>query len=69
MASLGITSTRSRGGNPSDSTHILVTYIYKIAFTYYRYSEAAALSVIVFLLLLGFVVFTLRRAVPLESKA
>jgi arabinogalactan oligomer / maltooligosaccharide transport system permease protein len=59
----------SRGGQPSDQTHILVTYIYKIAFTYYRYSYAAALSVVVFLLLLGFVVFTLRRAAPLEAKA
>ncbi len=42
------------GGMPADKTHILVTYIYKAAFTYYRYSYAAAFSVIVFFLLLGF---------------
>ncbi|UCF79857.1 MAG: sugar ABC transporter permease [Candidatus Eiseniibacteriota bacterium] len=42
------------GGLPADKTHILVTYIYKAAFTYYRYSYAAAFSVIVFFLLLGF---------------
>ena len=58
----------SRGGQPSDSTHILTTYIYKVAFTYYRYSYAAAFSVVVFLLLLGFVMFTLKRAAPLEAR-
>ncbi len=58
----------SRGGQPSDSTHILTTFIYKVAFTYYRYSYAAAFSVVVFLLLLGFVVFTLKRAAPLEAR-
>jgi len=58
----------SRGGQPADHTHILVTYIYKVAFTYYRYSYAAAFSVIVFLLLFGFVVFTLRRTKLVEAK-
>ena len=57
----------SRGGQPSDHTHILVTYIYKVAFTYYRYSYAAAFSVVVFLLLLGFVVFVVRKTTPLEG--
>lgn len=51
----------SNGGQPADSTHLLVTYVYKVAFTYSRYSFAAAFSVIVFLLLLGFVVYVLRR--------
>lgn len=58
----------SQGGQPADQTHIMVTYIYKVAFTYYRYSYAAAFSVIVFLILLGFVLFTLRRAAPLEAR-
>jgi arabinogalactan oligomer/maltooligosaccharide transport system permease protein len=58
----------SRGGQPADHTHILVTYIYKVAFTYYRYSYAAAFSVVVFLLLFGFVVFTLRRTRLVEAK-
>ncbi len=56
----------SQGGNPGDSTHILVTYIYKVAFTYYRYSYAAALSVVVFLLLLGFVIVTIRRTAEVD---
>ena len=51
----------SSGGQPADQTHILVTYIYKLAFTYYRYSYAAAFSVVVFLILLGFVIFVMRR--------
>jgi arabinogalactan oligomer/maltooligosaccharide transport system permease protein len=58
----------SRGGQPADHTHILVTYIYKVAFTYYRYSYAAAFSVVVFLLLFGFVVFTLRRTRLVEAR-
>ena len=58
----------SSGGQPADHTHILVTYIYKVAFTYYSYSYAAAFSVVVFLLLFGFVVFTLRRTKMLEAR-
>ena len=59
----------SNGGQPADSTHILVTYIYKVAFTYSRYSYAAAFSVIVFLILLGFVVYVMRRTTPREQAA
>jgi arabinogalactan oligomer/maltooligosaccharide transport system permease protein len=58
----------SNGGQPADQTHILVTYIYKVAFTYYRYSYAAAFSVVVFLLLFGFVLHTLRRTAS-EARA
>jgi arabinogalactan oligomer/maltooligosaccharide transport system permease protein len=57
----------SNGGMPADQTHILVTYIYKAAFTYSRYSYAAALSVVVFLLLLGFVVHVMRRTAREEA--
>lgn len=59
----------STGGQPADQTHILVTYIYKIAFTYYRYSYAAAFSVVVFFLLLGFVLYVMRRTTPREARA
>lgn len=59
----------SHGGEPADSTHTLVTYIYKVAFTYSRYSYAAAFSVIVFLLLLGFVLYVMRRTAPAERAA
>ncbi len=59
----------SQGGQPADSTHTLITYIYKVAFTYSRYSYAAAFSVVVFLLLLGFVIYVMRRTAPKESAA
>lgn len=38
-------------GMPADKTHILVTYVYKAAFTYYRYGYAAAFSVLIFVIL------------------
>lgn len=41
----------SHGGEPGDSTHILVSYVYKAAFTYYRFGWAAALSVVIFVIL------------------
>ena len=53
----------SRGGEPADHTHILVTYIYKVAFTSSRYSYAAAFSVVVFVLLLGCAAHLPRSAV------
>lgn len=59
----------TRGGEPADSSHILVTYIYKVAFTYSRYSYAAAFSVVVLLLLLGFVVYVMRRTSRTEARA
>ncbi|MBI5835930.1 MAG: sugar ABC transporter permease [Candidatus Eisenbacteria bacterium] len=50
----------TEGGRPADQSHILNTYIYKSAFAYNRYSYAAAFSVIVFLILLGFLLLTAR---------
>jgi len=45
----------SNGGEPGDRTHILVSYVYKAAFTYYRYGYAAAFSMLIFLVLFAFV--------------
>lgn len=42
----------SNSGEPADQTHILVSYVYKAAFNLYRYGYAAALSMIIFLILL-----------------
>jgi arabinogalactan oligomer/maltooligosaccharide transport system permease protein len=50
----------SNGGEPADSTHILVSYVYKSAFDLYRYSSSAALSMIIFLMLLAATVLYLR---------
>ena len=51
----------SNGGEPSNQTHILVSFVYKAAFNLYRYGYAAALSMVIFLILLGFVLFFLKR--------
>jgi arabinogalactan oligomer/maltooligosaccharide transport system permease protein len=45
----------SDGGEPGDSTQILVSYVYKSAFTYYRFGWSAALSVVIFVILFLFV--------------
>jgi arabinogalactan oligomer/maltooligosaccharide transport system permease protein len=50
----------SDGGEPNDSTHILVSYVYKAAFTYYQFGWSAALSVVIFVILLLFVQAFLR---------
>ncbi len=47
-------------GEPADKTHILVTYVYKAAFHYYRYGYAAAFSLVIFVILLSFVLAFLR---------
>ena len=52
----------SNGGEPSDLTHILVSYVYKAAFNLYRYGYAAALSMIIFLILSMFTVSFMRRS-------
>lgn len=58
----------SQGGQPGDRTHILVTYIYKVAFSYSRYSFAAAFSVIVLLLLLAFLLSAMKRLAPETAR-
>ena len=44
----------SNGGEPGDSTHTLVSYVYKAAFDFYRFGWAAALSVVIFGILFTF---------------
>lgn len=44
----------SNGGEPADTTHILVSWVYKAGFTYFRMGYAAAFSMIIFGLLLVF---------------
>ena len=49
--SLNVIWLFSQGGEPSYSTHILASYVYKTAFTYYRFGWSAALSVVIFVIL------------------
>jgi arabinogalactan oligomer / maltooligosaccharide transport system permease protein len=51
----------TNGGEPSDQTHILVSYVYKAAFNLYRYGYAAALSMVVFFILLIFSLTFMKR--------
>jgi arabinogalactan oligomer/maltooligosaccharide transport system permease protein len=57
----------SNAGEPSDKTHILVSFVYKAAFNLYRYGYAAAFSMIIFLILLAFGLTFLRRTRATES--
>ncbi len=49
-------------GGPANSTDILVTYLYKLAFVFGRMGDAAAVSLIMFAILLGFTLVYLRLA-------
>ena len=56
----------SNGGEPSDNTHILVSFVYKAAFNYYSFSYAAALSLVIFLLLFVFSMVFMRQSKATE---
>jgi len=57
----------SNAGEPSDQTHILVSFVYKAAFNLYRYGYAAALSMIIFFILLIFSLVFMRRTKATEG--
>jgi len=57
----------SNTGEPSDQTHILVSFVYKAAFNLYRYGYAAALSMIIFVILLFMSLTFARRAKVTEG--
>lgn len=57
----------SNGGEPADTTHILVSYVYRAAFNLYRYSYAAAFSFIIFLILAAFSLAFMRRSSATRS--
>jgi arabinogalactan oligomer/maltooligosaccharide transport system permease protein len=57
----------SNAGEPSDETHILVSFVYKSAFNLYRYSYAAAMSMVIFAILLVFGVSIIRRSRAVEG--
>ena len=57
----------SNAGEPSDQTHILVSFVYKAAFNLYRYGYAAALSMIIFVILLMFSLVFMNRTRATEA--
>ena len=52
----------SNAGEPSDQTHLLVSFVYKAAFNFYRYGYGAALSMIIFFILLAFSLTFMRQS-------
>ena len=59
----------SAGGQPSDKTHILVSYVYKAVFNLYRYGYGAALSMVIFVLLLTFSLVFLKKTKATDAVA
>lgn len=47
-------------GDPANTTDILVTYLYKLAFRYGRIGDAAAMSIVMFAVLLAFTIVYAR---------
>jgi multiple sugar transport system permease protein len=56
-------------GGPANSTDIMVTYLYKLAFRWGRLGEAAAVSIIMFIILLVFTILYVRMAVREEEHS
>ncbi len=57
----------SDGGKPADATHILVSFVYRQVFNYYRYGYAAALSLVIFGILLTFGIRFIRGTKATEG--
>jgi arabinogalactan oligomer/maltooligosaccharide transport system permease protein len=57
----------SNGGEPADQTHILVSYVYKAVFNFYRYGYGAALSMVIFAILLAVSLVSLHKTRATES--
>ncbi len=57
----------SNGGEPANKTHILVSYVYKAVFNLYRYGYGAALSMVIFAILLAASLIGLQRSRATES--
>ncbi len=57
----------TNGGEPADQTHILVSYVYRAAFGLYRYGYAAALSMVIFFILLIFSLTFMKRSQATRS--
>jgi len=57
----------SNGGEPSDKTHILVSYVYKAVFNLYRYGYGSALSMVIFAILLVASLLSLQQSKATEN--
>jgi len=57
----------SNAGEPGDQTHLLVSFVYKAAFNFYRYGYGAALSMVIFFILLAMSLSFMRRSRVTEN--
>ncbi len=57
----------SNTGEPSDNTHILVSFVFKAAFNFYSFSYASALSMIIFGILLTFTLIFMKKSRASEA--
>lgn len=57
----------SNAGEPSDQTHLMVSFVYKAAFNFYRYGYGAALSMVIFVVLLAFSLVFMRKTKATEA--
>ena len=57
----------SNAGEPSDNTHILVSFVYKAAFNFYNFSYASALSMVIFVILLTLTLLLMNRSRATEA--
>lgn len=57
----------SNTGEPADQTHILVSYVYKAVFNMYQYGYGAALSMVIFGILLTFSMIFLSKTKATEA--
>ena len=57
----------SNAGEPGDQTHLLVSFVYKAAFNFYRYGYGAALSMVIFVILLVMSLTFMRRSRVTEN--
>jgi arabinogalactan oligomer/maltooligosaccharide transport system permease protein len=57
----------SNAGEPSDKTHILVSFVYKAAFNFYNFSYASALSMVIFVILLALTLILMNRSKATEA--
>lgn len=57
----------TNGGRPADSAHIMVSYVYRAVFNFYRYGYGAALSMIIFIILLLFSIKFIRGTKATET--
>ena len=56
-------------GGPANSTDIMVTYLYTLAFRWGKLGEASAVSLVMFAVLIAFTLVYLRMSQPEEAEA